>query len=78
MFFCLLQFINITLLQWLPESARYDVTRGNIEKAQATIERIAKENGKPMLLGKLQETNLQVSILFLCFQFITNMNFSWG
>lgn len=44
---------------WLPESARYDVTRGNIEKAQATIERIAKENGKPMLLGKLQETNLQ-------------------
>lgn len=44
---------------WLPESARYDVTRGNIEKAQATIERIAKENGKPMLLGKLQEPNVQ-------------------
>ncbi|KAJ8313044.1 hypothetical protein KUTeg_010417 [Tegillarca granosa] len=32
--------------EWLPESARYDITRGQVEKALATIERIAKENGK--------------------------------
>lgn len=40
---------------WLPESARYDITRGNTEKALATLARIAKENGKPMPLGKLVE-----------------------
>ncbi|KAL5016875.1 hypothetical protein ScPMuIL_006464 [Solemya velum] len=40
---------------WLPESARYDITRGHTEMAQATIERIARENKKPMPLGKLKE-----------------------
>ena len=40
---------------WLPESARYDITRGHTEKALATLERIAKDNGKPMPLGKLVE-----------------------
>lgn len=41
------------LLQWLPESARYDVLTGNQEKAIATLKRIATENGAPMPLGKL-------------------------
>lgn len=40
-------------LQWLPESARYDVLTGNQEKALATLKRIATENGAPMPLGKL-------------------------
>ncbi|XP_041377819.1 synaptic vesicle 2-related protein-like [Gigantopelta aegis] len=40
---------------WLPESARYDLTRGNPERAYATIAKIAAENNKPMLLGKLAE-----------------------
>lgn len=40
---------------WLPESARFDMTRGNRERALATLERIAKDNGKPMPLGKLIE-----------------------
>ncbi|XP_046340133.2 synaptic vesicle 2-related protein-like [Haliotis rufescens] len=46
---------------WLPESARYDVTRGQTEKAFATIQRIAKDNGKPMPLGRLLEPHAQSS-----------------
>ena len=47
-------------VQWMPESARYDVACGHPEKALATLERIAKENGKPMPLGKLVHANVQV------------------
>ncbi|XP_037599086.1 synaptic vesicle 2-related protein isoform X2 [Cebus imitator] len=43
----------ILLIEWLPESARYDVLSGNQEKAIATLKRIAMENGAPMPLGKL-------------------------
>ncbi|XP_040299572.1 synaptic vesicle 2-related protein isoform X2 [Herpailurus yagouaroundi] len=43
----------ILLIEWLPESARYDVLSGNQEKAIATLKRIATENGAPMPLGKL-------------------------
>lgn len=46
---------------WLPESARYDMTRGNRERALATLERIAKENGKPMPLGKLVEPSAKAT-----------------
>ncbi|ROT61514.1 putative synaptic vesicle 2-related protein-like [Penaeus vannamei] len=38
---------------WLPESARYDAASGESEKALATLQKIADENGKPMLLGRL-------------------------
>ncbi|XP_056639219.1 synaptic vesicle 2-related protein [Diorhabda carinulata] len=38
---------------WLPESARYHVASGQTEKALQTLEKIAKDNGKPMLLGRL-------------------------
>ena len=41
------------VVQWLPESARYDVLTGNQEMALATLKRIAAENGVPMPLGKL-------------------------
>ena len=49
----------------MPESARYDMTRGNSEKALATLQRIAKENGKPMPLGKLVEPSGKVCIVGL-------------
>lgn len=39
--------------QWLPESARYHVASGQTDKALETLEAIAKDNGKPMLLGRL-------------------------
>lgn len=45
--------VALLSLQWLPESARYDVLSGNQEKAIATLKRIATENGAPMPLGKL-------------------------
>ncbi|XP_018021873.1 synaptic vesicle 2-related protein [Hyalella azteca] len=38
---------------WLPESARYDASSGNSEKALATLQSIATQNGQPMLLGRL-------------------------
>ncbi|XP_069695518.1 synaptic vesicle 2-related protein [Periplaneta americana] len=47
----LLAFALIT--PWLPESARYHVASGQPEEALATLQRVAKENGKPMLLGRL-------------------------
>ena len=47
-------------MQWLPESARYDVARGQPDKAYATLKRIADENGKPMPLGRLIDASEQV------------------
>ncbi|XP_068191151.1 synaptic vesicle 2-related protein-like [Antennarius striatus] len=38
---------------WLPESPRYDLLTGNTEKAMATLQRIARENGKTMPQGKV-------------------------
>lgn len=43
---------NITA-QWLPESARFHVASGEQDKALATLQKVAEENGKPMLLGRL-------------------------
>lgn len=47
------------------------MTRGNRARALATLERIAKDNGKPMPLGKLVEATTTVSLfgfnLFLTF-----------
>ncbi|XP_064612185.1 synaptic vesicle 2-related protein-like [Liolophura sinensis] len=42
---------------WLPESARFDLTRGRHDRALATIEKIAQDNGKPMPLGRLSDVN---------------------
>ena len=44
---------RLDFFQWLPESARYDMARGQVDKAYATLERIARDNGKPMPLGRL-------------------------
>lgn len=44
---------NFYQLQWLPESARFHVTSGQNDKALATLEQIAKDNKKSMLLGRL-------------------------
>lgn len=41
------------IFKWLPESARYHVASGQTDKALATLEQVAKDNGKPMLLGRL-------------------------
>ena len=38
------------------------MTRGNRERALATLERIAKDNGKSMPLGKLVEPSAKVSL----------------
>ncbi|KAL5241683.1 hypothetical protein ACI65C_009093 [Semiaphis heraclei] len=38
---------------WLPESAKYLVTSGQTDKAIDTLKKVAHDNGKPMLLGRL-------------------------
>ncbi|OWR45851.1 putative SVOP protein [Danaus plexippus plexippus] len=38
---------------WLPESARFHVASGQPDKALATLDQIARDNGRPMLLGRL-------------------------
>ncbi|XP_064618539.1 synaptic vesicle 2-related protein-like isoform X2 [Lineus longissimus] len=50
----------VVLIEWLPESARYDMTRGNTEKAYATLQRIAKENNKPMPTGRLVHSTTNI------------------
>lgn len=40
-------------LKWLPESAMFDASSGRMDKALSTLERVARENGKPMPLGRL-------------------------
>jgi len=47
--------------QWLPESPRFDITRGMPDRAMATLQRVARENGKPMPLGKLVDVVAEVS-----------------
>jgi len=48
---------------WLPESARFDVARGRMDLALATLQRIAEDNGKPMPLGKLVDSHRNISSL---------------
>lgn len=38
---------------WLPESARYLAANGKTEEALTVLQRVAKENGKPMMTGRL-------------------------
>ncbi|GMS93646.1 hypothetical protein PENTCL1PPCAC_15821, partial [Pristionchus entomophagus] len=38
---------------WLPESARYDVAQGKIVEVRATLNRVARLNGKPLPPGEL-------------------------
>ncbi|ELU14236.1 hypothetical protein CAPTEDRAFT_220893 [Capitella teleta] len=44
---------------WVPESARFDVARGRIDLAEKTLQMIAEENGKPLPLGRLVESESQ-------------------
>ncbi|XP_076043243.1 synaptic vesicle 2-related protein [Oratosquilla oratoria] len=46
-------FLFVFVCNWLPESARFDAASGESDKALATLHKIAEENGKPMLLGRL-------------------------
>ncbi|GMR44877.1 hypothetical protein PMAYCL1PPCAC_15072, partial [Pristionchus mayeri] len=39
---------------WLPESVRFDVSQGNIVAARATLDRIARFNGKSLPPGELE------------------------
>ncbi|KAM9793263.1 synaptic vesicle 2-related protein isoform 2-T2 [Syngnathus typhle] len=45
---------------WLPESPRFDLLNGNVTKVMATLERIAKDNGKALPPGRMV-CNLAVS-----------------
>ncbi|XP_029024039.1 synaptic vesicle 2-related protein [Betta splendens] len=45
--------IFVSFCFWLPESPRYDMLTGRSDKAIATLERIAKDNGKPMPQGRI-------------------------
>ena len=39
--------------QWLPESARFLAATGRTDEALAVLRRVADDNGKPMLMGRL-------------------------
>ncbi|XP_014674862.1 PREDICTED: synaptic vesicle 2-related protein-like [Priapulus caudatus] len=44
--------ISLTCV-WLPESARYHIASGHPEKAVAVLERVARDNNRPMPLGRI-------------------------
>ena len=41
----------MALWNQLPESPRFDLLHGNMESLQKTLEKVAKDNGKPMPKG---------------------------
>lgn len=43
----------VSNFQWLPESVRFLAASGETEKAMTTLKRIANQNGRSMLLGRL-------------------------
>lgn len=53
LFACIPVLIFSLSCAWLPESARFDVTRGQMDKAYETLKKIADDNKKPMPLGRL-------------------------
>lgn len=46
-------FIFATITPWLPESTAFDMSTGNMDKAVSTLERVARENKKPLPPGRL-------------------------
>jgi len=50
------------LIKWLPESARFHVASGQTEQAEATLRKIARDNGKPMIMGRLVVEDGQMSM----------------
>ena len=52
---------SFILNQWLPESARYLAANGRTDEALAVLRRVAHDNGKPMLSGRLIVDDLTYS-----------------
>lgn len=48
-------FLTPLRFQFIPESARYNMSTGNVAAALATLQRIAKMNGAAMPEGVLRE-----------------------
>ncbi|XP_061933833.1 synaptic vesicle 2-related protein isoform X2 [Apis cerana] len=46
-------FIFAIITPWLPESTVFDITSGRMDKAVSTLERVARENKKPLPPGRL-------------------------
>ena len=46
-------FLFACVCPWLPESARFLAATGKTDEALAVLRRVAKENNKPMLAGRL-------------------------
>ncbi len=46
-------FVFAAVCGWLPESARFLAANGRTDEALAVLRRVAEENGKPMLAGRL-------------------------
>ena len=55
-------FYALCCCQWVPESPRFDIAQGMPDRAMATLERVARENGKPMPLGKLSDVVAEVCV----------------
>ena len=49
--------------QWLSESPMFDIARGMPDRAMATLERVARQNGKPMPSGSLDDVVREVSVI---------------
>ena len=50
---------SVLCCSWLPESPRYMAASGHSEQALDTLARVARENGKSMVLGRLTVDDMQ-------------------
>ena len=63
------------IIQWLPESPRFDLASGHPEKATRTLERAARMNGVKMPPGNLVPEP-EVNFLLMTYENNMSVNFA--
>ena len=66
----------VSNMQFVPESARYYIARGNKKKAMAVLRTVARLNRRPMPVVRLKQASKQYHICIA--SLICESNFAWS